>query len=60
MDKAGEGEEVRLADLPSAKELALQGFGHDLFQEVRRSGPPAAAGWVCGRLRPGVGSRPVL
>ena len=35
MDKTGEGEEVRLADLPETKELALQGFGHDLFQEVR-------------------------
>ena len=34
MDKVGEGEEVQLADLPAAKELAFQGFGHDLFQEV--------------------------
>jgi hypothetical protein len=36
MDKTGEGEEVRLCDLPLAKELAFQGFGHDLFQEVGR------------------------
>jgi exonuclease-1 len=34
MDKGGEGEEVRLADLPTAKELAFQGFGHELFQEM--------------------------
>lgn len=37
MDKAGDGEEVRLANLPQAKELAFQGFGHHLFQEV----------WLC-------------
>lgn len=37
MDKGGEGEEVRLTDLPAAKELAFQGFGHELFQEVRRA-----------------------
>jgi hypothetical protein len=43
MDKTGEGEEVRLSDLPLAKELAFQGFGHDLFQEVRWVG-----GWVGG------------
>lgn len=36
MDKGGEGEEVRLVDLPAAKELAFQGFGHELFQEVLR------------------------
>lgn len=37
MDKGGEGEEVRLTDLPAAKELAFQGFGQELFQEVRRA-----------------------
>lgn len=67
MDKGGEGEEVRLADLPAAKELAFQGFGHELFQEVRRvharplplacmSTPPAegtaAAGCIPARLMP--------
>jgi hypothetical protein len=34
MDKSGEVEEVQLCKLPQAKELAFQGFGHDLFQEV--------------------------
>lgn len=34
MDKNGEGEEVQLEDLPQCKDLAFQGFGHDLFQEV--------------------------
>ncbi|KAL4452455.1 hypothetical protein ABPG75_008117 [Micractinium tetrahymenae] len=34
MDKTGEGEEVQLCDLPQARELAFQGFGHDLFQEL--------------------------
>ena len=43
MDKTGEGEEVQLADLPQAKELAFQGFGHDLFQEVRAHPPACAA-----------------
>lgn len=36
MDKTGEGEEVQLCELPQARELAFQGFGHDLFQEVGR------------------------
>jgi len=43
MDKTGEGEEVQLADLPQAKELAFQGFGHDLFQEVGAQWDA----WVC-------------
>lgn len=34
MDKTGEGEEVQLCELPQARELAFQGFGHDLFQEM--------------------------
>ncbi len=34
MDKVGEGEEVQLCELPQARELAFQGFGHELFQEV--------------------------
>ncbi|EFN54756.1 hypothetical protein CHLNCDRAFT_24009 [Chlorella variabilis] len=34
MDKNGEGEEVQLEDLPQCKDLAFQGFGHDLFQEM--------------------------
>jgi hypothetical protein len=39
LDKAGSGEEVQLRDLPQCKELALQGFDHQLFQEVRRPAP---------------------
>ena len=50
MGKGGEGEEVCQADLPAARELALQGFGLELFQEV---GPWGRAG---GRGTGGSGS----
>ena len=42
MEKGGEGEEIQLCDLPQCKELAFQGFGHDLFQEVGRR---VCGGW---------------
>lgn len=34
MDKAGEGQEILLADLASNKELDFKGFTHDLFLEM--------------------------
>ena len=46
MDKCGEGEEVQVRDLPLARELAFQGFGHDLFQEVGVGQPRGA--WMPG------------
>ena len=40
LDKTGECDHVRLADLPQNRTLSFRGFTHDNFIEVRHAAPP--------------------